>query len=44
MWDIAGQERFWSITKTYYNNVKGIILMFDVTEQKTFEDLKKHWI
>ncbi|XP_076382075.1 uncharacterized protein LOC143260476 [Megalopta genalis] len=29
MWDTAGQERFRSITKNYYRNIDGVLLVFD---------------
>jgi len=43
IWDTAGQERFMSVTKNLLLRVQGIILMYDVTEPKTFENVKK-WI
>lgn len=39
IWDTAGQERFRSISKTYFRNAVGVILVFDLTEQKSFEDV-----
>jgi Ras-related protein Rab-1A len=32
IWDTAGQEKFRSITKTYYRGAHGAIAMFDLTE------------
>ncbi|MES1919295.1 Ras- protein Rab-8B [Bonamia ostreae] len=43
IWDTAGQERFRTITNTYYRDSDGIILMFDVTNRKTFENVQG-WI
>ena len=43
LWDTAGQERFHSITKNYFRNADGILFVFDITEQRTFEGIKK-WI
>lgn len=43
LWDTAGQERFQSIARTYFRNICGIILMFDVSKPETFYNLKK-WI
>ncbi|EAX89987.1 small GTP-binding protein, putative [Trichomonas vaginalis G3] len=43
IWDTAGQERFRSISKAYYRNAVGVILVFDLTERKTFEDLSS-WL
>ena len=37
--DTSGQERFRTITSNYYKNADGIILMFDVTDQKSYEHI-----
>lgn len=39
IWDTAGQERFRSIAKAYFRNAVGVILVFDITERKTFEEV-----
>jgi small GTP-binding protein len=39
LWDTAGQEKFYSITRNYYNNSDGIILCFDITKELTFNSL-----
>ncbi|XP_037132470.1 ras-related protein Rab-12 [Syngnathus acus] len=41
IWDTAGQERFNSITSAYYRGAKGIVLVYDITKQETFDDLPK---
>ena len=43
IWDTAGQDRFRSIAKNYYKGAHGIILLYDVTEKKTFENVR-NWI
>ena len=43
IWDTAGQERFRSITKNYYKGAHGIVLIYDVTNKDTFENVRK-WI
>ena len=43
IWDTAGQERYKSITNAYYKGAKGSLLVYDITNQKTFESLDK-WI
>jgi GTPase SAR1 family protein len=35
-WDTAGQERFRSITTIYYRGAQGIMVCFDVTDEKSF--------
>ena len=43
IWDTAGQDRFLAITKNYYRGVNGILLVFDVTSNSSFEHIK-NWI
>jgi Ras-related protein Rab-1A len=40
VWDTAGQERFKNITLAYYRGATGIILMYDRSNRKSFENLK----
>jgi len=40
-WDIAGQERFGSMTRIYYQLSHAALVVFDVTRQSTFENAKK---
>ncbi|KAI9323789.1 GTP-binding protein ypt1 [Dichotomocladium elegans] len=39
-WDTAGQERFRTITASYYRGAHGIIIVYDVTDQGSFNNLK----
>ena len=41
IWDTAGQERFRSLPKTYYRNADGILLLFNINDKSTFEDVNK---
>jgi small GTP-binding protein len=41
--DTAGEERFKAITKTYYKGSDGAVLLYDITEKKTFEHINT-WI
>ena len=43
LWDTAGQERFRTIAKSYYKGAHGIVLMYDVTNRKTYDNIKK-WL
>ena len=37
IWDTAGQERFRSITQSYYRSAHALILVYDVSNQPTFD-------
>ena len=39
IWDTAGQERFHSVALSSLKNAQGIILVFDVANKKSFNDL-----
>lgn len=41
--DTAGQERFRTITTAYYRGAMGIMLVYDVTNEKSFDNIK-NWI
>ncbi|RWS07138.1 hypothetical protein B4U79_12506, partial [Dinothrombium tinctorium] len=41
LWDIAGQERFGSMTRVYYKEAVGAFIMFDVSRQGTFDGVIK---
>ena len=43
LWDTAGQERFRSVTKSLYRDAKVIILVYDITEKETFNEVKDYW-
>jgi len=42
IWDVGGQERFGSMTKVYYREAQGAIIVYDVTRKETF-DAVEHW-
>ena len=44
IWDIAGQEKFRSLAKAYYRNIDVGILVYDVTNKTSFEEIKNYWI
>ena len=43
MWDTAGQEKFRSINSIFYQDANICILVYDITNQKSFEELKDYW-
>ncbi|OHT08367.1 Ras family protein [Tritrichomonas foetus] len=43
LWDTAGQERFYTIAKAYFRAALGVILVYDITDRKTFEQIPR-WL
>jgi len=43
IWDTAGQEQFKSITRSYYRAVAGALLVYDVTNEQSFLNVK-NWL
>jgi small GTP-binding protein len=43
IWDTAGQERFRGITKSYYKGANAVILVYDISSPKSFEDVMNFW-
>jgi len=43
LWDTAGQERFRSVTKTYFRRADGVMLLYDVTSDRSFCSVR-HWV
>ena len=43
IWDTAGQEKYRSINRFYYKNVKAVVLVYDITDKKSFNELKNYW-
>jgi len=43
IWDTAGQEKFRSITRSYYRGTTGALLVYDITRRETFEHLTE-WL
>jgi len=43
VWDTAGQERFRTIVAAYYRSAQGVILVYDVTDARSFNNVKS-WI
>lgn len=43
IWDTAGQEKFRAITNSYYRGAHGILLLFDLGNRSTFEQIAS-WV
>ncbi len=42
LWDTAGQEKFQSLTKGFFRNAQGIMVVYDVTKSETYQNIK-YW-
>ena len=40
IWDTAGQERFRNITTQYYKGADGIVLVYDVTDEASYDKIR----
>lgn len=43
LWDTAGSEKFHKITQSYYRGVHGIMLVYDVSNRKSFKHVS-YWL
>ncbi|KAG8248400.1 Ras- protein Rab-3, partial [Homalodisca vitripennis] len=43
IWDTAGQERYRTITTAYYRGAMGFILMYDITNEESFNSVQD-WV
>lgn len=44
IWDTAGQEKFRTITSTYYKGSDAVILVYDVTNERSFREIEDYWV
>lgn len=43
VWDTAGQERYKAITSSYYRGSSGALLVYDITQAQSFENIQR-WL
>lgn len=43
IWDTAGQERFRAISRSIYHGAKGAMLVYDITNQQSFDNIP-NWL
>ena len=43
IWDTAGQEKHRALAKIFYKNSKAVLLVYDITNKKSFEEIKNYW-
>ena len=44
IWDTAGQEKYHSLAKIFFQDASVCILVYDITLRKSFEELKNFWV
>lgn len=44
LWDTAGQEKFQTITKAFYQNTDGFVFVFDLASLDSFNRLRDFWL
>ena len=43
IWDTAGQEKYRGLAKIFYKDASIAILVYDITNRNSFEQIKKYW-
>ena len=43
LWDTAGQEKFHSLNLKYYKDADAILLVYDITQEKSFDSIKNYY-
>ena len=44
IWDTAGQEKFRSMNKIFYKRADVVLLIYDITSERTFKQIKDYWL
>ena len=44
IWDTAGQEKYRALANVFSQNCDGCLLIYDICDKKSFEELKNYWI
>jgi len=44
LWDIAGQERWINMRRSYYVGSKGVLIVGDLTRKNTFDQIRHFWV
>jgi len=43
IWDTAGQEKYRALAKIFYKEAKIVLLVYDISDRKSFDELKEYW-
>lgn len=44
LWDTAGEEKHRSLTQIYFRGAHGVLLVFDITQRQSLENIRVHWL
>lgn len=44
IWDTAGQEKYQTITKTFYKGAHAVIVVFDITSRTSYDEMTNMWL
>uniref|UniRef100_A0A914ZGP2 Ras family protein n=1 Tax=Parascaris univalens TaxID=6257 RepID=A0A914ZGP2_PARUN len=44
LWDTAGMERYRTIYNSYYHSAHGVMCVYDLTDERSFENLQNYWL
>lgn len=44
IWDTAGQEKYRSMNKIFYKDARVAVLVYDITRQSSFDEIKNYWV
>ncbi|VDK76285.1 unnamed protein product [Litomosoides sigmodontis] len=44
LWDTAGMERYRTIYNSYYHSAHGIMCVYDLTDERSFDNLRNYWL
>ena len=44
IWDTAGKKKYRALAKVFYENAQFCILVYDITNRSSFEELKNYWV
>ena len=44
IWDTVGQEKYKSMVDLFFRNSKAAIIVYDISNYETFEEIKKYWL
>ena len=44
IWDTAGQEKYRALAKVFYKNAAVCILVYNIINKNSFDELKNYWI